>query len=130
MIEKLLSPLSKEVWVLLNHPENWMYVDSVYSRSAGGKYYHIIHKDTKVCLWICNGRWFLDGYSISLDGVWTGGSSQSNRLFDAVAPKIGLFDRHILWFRVKNIMKYLDNMILQEPGSILNDLKEYNKRNA
>jgi hypothetical protein len=115
IIEKLLSPVAKEVWILLENPDDWIldYEDR--------PPYSIAHKDTHIGLWVANGVWFLDGYGKAFyrnkEKRW-----EIEILFESKAPKIGCFDRHILWRRVKKVMKNLSKQT-----ALLNELSEYNR---
>jgi hypothetical protein len=119
IIEKLLSPVAKEVWILLENPDDWI-LD--YENKPP---YVIAHKDTHIGLWVANGVWFLDGYGKTFY------SHKENRweiemLFEAKAPKIGCFDRHILWRRVTKVLKHLSP---NKQTALLNELRDYNERN-
>ena len=47
-------------------------------------------------------------------------------LFSSKAPKIGCFDRHILWRRVTKVLKHLSP---NKQTHLLNELRGYNERN-
>jgi hypothetical protein len=119
IIEKLLSPVAKEVWILLENPDDWI-LD--YENKPP---YAIAHKDTHIGLWVSNGVWFLDGYSkpfFEYDEM--GGVIEI--LFSSKAPKIGCFDRHILWRRVTKVLKHLSP---NKETALLKELRDYNERN-
>jgi hypothetical protein len=117
IIEKLLSPVAKEVWILLENPDDWI-LD--YENQPP---YAIAHKDTHIGLWVANGVWFLDGYGKAFyrnkEKRW-----EIEILFEAKAPKIGCFDRHILWRRVTKVLKHLSP---NKQTALLNELSEYNR---
>jgi len=115
IIEKLLSPVAKEVWILLENPDDWI-LDYENKRP-----YAIAHKDTHIGLWIANGVWFLDGYGKEFYEYDERGRV-IELLFCSKAPKIGCFDRHILWRRVKKVLKHLSKQT-----ALLNELSEYNR---
>lgn len=116
MIENILSPISYEIWKMLDSPENWTW--NRYSLSSDGIPYTIVHPETQVALWVCNGRWFLNGYP---DRVFSHDEKGLAKefLFKTKVPQIGLFDRHILWHKVKKV--------LSEP-TLVNELREYNNK--
>ncbi len=117
-IEDLLSPIGKEIWELLDYPDEWIYDETKRKR------YCIIHKETKICLWVCNGRWFLDGYYTSVFRKDEEGYIV--KLFDTIAPEIGLIERHILWSKAKMVDKFLKNES-NTNEDFLNSLKSYNE---
>jgi len=119
IIEKLLSTVAKEVWILLENPDDWIldYEDR--------PPYVIAHKDTHIGLWVSNGVWFLDGYGKTFfEYDERGGVIEI--LFEAKAPNIGWFDRHILWRRVTKVLKHLSP---NKQTALLNELRDYNERN-
>jgi hypothetical protein len=115
IIEEILSPMAKEVWILLENPDDWI-LD--YENQPP---YAIAHKDTHIGLWVSNGVWFLNGYGKTFykhdERGWA-----IEKLFEAKAPKIGIFDRHILWRRVNKVLKRLSKQT-----ALLNELREYNR---
>ena len=113
MIEQFLSPVAKELWIMLDHPEEWMF-------DHENNPYTISHKDTHVCLWISNGRFFLDGYNTTIYGKDEKG--YTTRLFQTKKVCIGVLDRHILWSKVKKVVNYLNS----NSDNILNELQSYN----
>ena len=119
MIEYLLSPIAKEIWTMLDYPEDWMF--DVYEKSER---FIIIHKETHIALWISNGRFFLDGYKTS---VWRKDENDHTVFwFETKKPHIGVFDRHILWFKVKNVIKCLRNLEKKD-DTLLTVLIEFNR---
>ncbi len=118
MIENILSPVSFEIWKMLDRPEEWIW--NRHSLSTGGKPYTIVHPETRIALWICSGRWFLNGYNDSVFSYNEKGMAKE-LLFKTRVPDIGLFDRHILWYKVKKVVKYLNNNT-----SLVNELIDYN----
>lgn len=107
-IEKFLSPISKQIWSLLDYPEEWAFDNS--------DPYYIVHRKTKVALWGCNGRRFLDGHKtlVYLDET-------KKEMFVSLAPSIGKIDRHILWYKVKKVIKYNSRAINSEMIKLLTD---------
>ena len=87
----LLSDVGKALWDSLSDPSNWKFGES-------GTKYTILHKKSGISLWICNGRFFLDGYeAFQLSGT------------KPPLVRLGLFERHILWCRVSKVVKALNN---------------------
>ena len=124
MIEKILSPVCYEIWKMLDHPEDWMFDGMTNDK---GMSYVIVHSITHVSLWICNGRWFLNG---RIDDVYlyddeTGRAVEFS--FKTKAPQIGYLDRHILWHKVQTVVKYLDEQKQASESTLLYDLRSYNK---
>lgn len=115
IIEKLLSPVAKEVWILLENPDDWRFD---YPHETP---YCIAHKDTHIGLWVANGVWFLDGYNKNIY-CYNETGIMIDLLYQTRSPKIGCFDRHILWRRVKKVMKHLSKQT-----ALLNELSEYNR---
>ena len=127
MIEKILSPVGYEIWKLLDNPEDWRY----------GNYYAedvipntIFHKHTHVCLWVCNGRWFLEGYDTTIYALKDNGHIDFNgEEFRTKVPHIGLLDRHILWHKVSKVVSYLEPTGRHSTDRLLYDLRQYNESN-
>lgn len=125
MIEKILSPISYEIWKMLDSPEDWRHGNFY---DANGKPYTIVHKETHVCLWIANGSWFLNGYNTNVYPLREDGSLDIlGERFDTKVPHIGSLDRHILWYKVKNVVKHLSFYNMQT-SSLLNELRDYNNK--
>lgn len=116
MIEQFLSPIAKELWIMLDHPEEWMFDSFSFDP------YTIVHKDTHICLWISNGRFFLDGYNTTIYGKDEKG--YTTRIFQTKKVSIGVLDRHILWNKVSKVVDYLN----RTPDSIIGELKSYNEK--
>lgn len=123
MIETILSPISFEIWKMLDTPEDWMYDGSLNSRLRP---YTIFHPETRISLWISNGGWFLDGHEESVFEYNERGLA-CRTLFRTRKVHIGLIDRHILWHKVKKVMQYLN---VNNPSLILKELKEFNGKNG
>lgn len=87
----MLSIVGKAVWDSLENVDNWKFGDS-------GTKFTIVHKNSNMSLWVSNGRFFLDGYDTFVLGE--------------SPPKIslGLFERHIIWFRVSRVIKGLNRL--------------------
>ena len=125
IIEKILSPVGYEIWKMLDHPEDWRY-GNFYTED--GKPYNIFHKHTHVCLWVCNGRWFLDGYYTTIYTLKENGDIDlSGEKFETKVPHIGLLDRHILWRKVKKVVSYLEPTGKHSADGLLYDLRQYNE---
>lgn len=122
MIEKILSPVCYEIWKMLDRPEEWIW--NRHSLSSEGKPYTIVHPETRIALWVCSGRWFLDGYR---DGVFSYDEKGYVKefLFNTRVPDIGLIDRHFLWHKVKKVTKFLEGKDVE--FNLLGDLREYNE---
>ena len=120
MIEKFLSPVSLEIWKMLDHPENWIFDVDLNSKM---KPYTIVHPETRISLWVSNGRWFLDGWSQPIFEYNDKGMVVKT-LYKTRKVYIGLIDRHILWHKVRKVMAYL---VKNDPHKILGELREYNK---
>ena len=125
MIEKVLSPVSREIWKMLDHPEDWQFSHT--RTSDTNKPYTIIHEKTEIALWVCNGRWFLSGCA---DPVfeYDDNGMVGKKLYTTKAPYIGFFDRHILWFKVSKVLRYLKEKEEYKTNSLLNDLKNFNSQ--
>nr|QMP83098.1 MAG: hypothetical protein [Caudoviricetes sp.] len=125
MIEKILSPVGFEIWKLLDNPEDWCYGNFY---SVEGKPYNIFHKDTHVCLWISNGRRFLEGYGTTIYPLKENGDIDfSGETFKTKVPHIGSLDRHILWHKVSKVVSYLEPTGKYSADGLLYDLRQYNE---
>lgn len=122
MIENILSPVAFEIWKMLDRLEEWIW--NRHSLSSGGKPYTIVHPETRIALWVCSGRWFLDGYNDSVFSYDEKGMVKE-LLFKTRVPDIGLIDRHFLWHKVKKVMRFLERK--DDEPSLANELKEYNE---
>ena len=124
MIEKILSPVCFEIWKMLDYPKDWMFDGMTNNK---GMSYVIVHGTTHISLWICNGRWFLDGRKgeVYLYDNETGRAVEV--LFKTKAPEIGYLDRHILWPKVQKVVKYLDNQKGSSEPTLVDELRRYNK---
>ena len=125
MIEKLLSPIAFEIWKMLDHPEDWQ---SSRNRPDRGNPYTIIHEKAKIALWVCNGRWFLTGYNDSVYEYDDYTGFVKGKLYDTRAPYIGCFERHILWYKVAKVLRFLNEQEQYKIGSLLSDLKRFNQQ--
>ena len=86
----LLSDVGKALWDSLSDSNNWKFGES-------GTKYTIVHKKSGIILWVSNGRFFLDGYeAFQLTGI------------KPPLVRLGLFERHILWFKVSKVIKSLN----------------------
>lgn len=121
MIEKILSPISFEIWKMLDHPENWIFDVDV---NCKGKAYTIIHPETRISLWVSNGRWFLDGYSQPVFDYNDKGMAYKT-LYRTSKVYIGVIDRHILWYKVKKVLAYL---VKNDRHKVLRELRDYNTK--
>lgn len=74
----ILSPGTYMVWHALGDPEEWK-LDS----------HTLVHKATGFNLWVANGSWFY--------GEWDGDKREV----------FGLFERHLLQFRVRRVVRKL-----------------------
>lgn len=125
MIEKILSPVGFEIWKLLDNPEDWRYGNFC---SDNGNPHTIFHKHTRVCLWIANGKWFLEGYNTTIYTLKENGDIDlSGEKFRTLAPPIGLLDRHILWHKVSKVVSYLEPTGKPSADGLLYDLRKYNE---
>lgn len=116
MVEQFLSPVAKEIWIMLDHPEEWMFDSFSFDP------FTIVHKDTHICLWIANGRLFLDGHNTTIFGKDENGYTTT--LFKTKKVSIGVLDRHILWNKVSKVVDYLN----RTPDSVIGELKSYNEK--
>ena len=114
MIENIVSPVAKEIWIMLDRPEEWM-IDSCFCDPIA-----IAHKDTHICLWIAGGIFFLDGYKTTIYKENADGYDVA--LFKTKEVNIGILDRLILWGKVKNVLNYLKG----NSDNVLNELQMYN----
>jgi hypothetical protein len=119
MIEKILSPVCYEIWKMLDHPEDWRHCN-FYNKQ--GKPYNIVHKETHVCLWVVNGRYFLNGYNTTIYPL-----DMHEETFETKVPHIGSLDRHILWHKVSKVLSYLEPFEKPFSDQLLYDLRQYNE---
>lgn len=124
MIEKVLSPVSREIWKMLDHYDDWQLSRG---KNSDGIPYTIIHEKTEISLWVCNGRFFLTGH---IDSVfeYDDNGMVGKKLYTTKALHIGFFDRHILWFKVSKVLRYLKEKEEYKTNSLLNDLKNFNSQ--
>ena len=123
MIEKILSPVCYEIWKMLDHPEDWRH-GSFYDDN--GNPHTIVHNETHICLWVCNGSWFLNGYDTTIFSYDERGIVEE-RLFRTKVPHIGRLDRHILWRKVKKVLDNLEPFGKHSAEQLLYDLRQYNE---
>ena len=103
MIERFLSPAGAEIYTALKNAAEW-------DIDQGN--YRIRHNPTGVTLWIANGAWFFDV------------RVEKKSPFDEDVRVLGLFERHILWRRVKRLLsarKQNHNKIIAEKMKVKND---------
>lgn len=124
MIEKLLSPIAFEIWKMLDHPEDWQ---SSRGRNDRGNPYSIFHEKTEIALWVSNGRWFLNGDDLPVYEYDDEGSVVK-RLYITKAPYIGCFGRHILWYKVSKVLRFLNEQEQYKIDSLLSNLKQFNQQ--
>lgn len=124
MIEKLLSPVAFEIWKMLDHPEDWQFSRG---RNDRGNPYTIIHEKAKIALWVSNGSWFLNGYETAVF-EYDDEEFSVKKLYNTKAPYIGCFERHILWYKVAKLLRFLNEQEQYKIGSLLSDLKQFNQQ--
>lgn len=96
---QMLSPQGRAIWDSLEDATAWEF--------GSHSEYTLVHKASRITLWIGNGRFFLDGYETFY-----------SLAIPAPKPSIGLFERHILWFKVSSVMKTLKKKVKNDSAVI------------
>lgn len=113
----ILSPVGYAIWRALDNPKDWDF----HCEPSG---YTIKHNPTMMSFWVANGVFFFDGYRTYMPLEFDENHKMLPKKESPPIASIGLFERHVLYWKYKRAKKQVQKERNEEIAKILNGGKK------